>query len=614
MDENMKNWVKKFGGWLPLLIVFVSILPKAYFIKTFASSGDDHLVASSILYGKMPFNESKIRITINDQVKPTYHSFPKKIARKLDSTGHLMPMLHRLHFLFPLYAVPNESTYAPLQFFLTAFLVRDTQSMFTNVVMGRLPSLLVHTFGLLLFLYLMVRYFKGAENTVSLCFSLLILSFSYEHLMYSFQMESYAIGIFGILLLAILYLYYLERDLVDVKSSYISIGLVCAMLMLMQYQLLFFSFAAVCGIVYYSIRRRVPFPVLSRRMFFSGLVFMFFFIPIFIMFLSKHTEHVGKFLIGENGPYTKYWFPGYTIVGWKDGIYYFIRFFSFNLLEVFRTMTYLFSPNSVAEVISFGVNFSLFAIGLIVVATHKNNNYSRQMIVFLLFSSLVWLIAVLSGRIALTPDRHCLILLPIFVFFIYFGSVTIGDFIEKSKLLPGLAGKVFLAVFLFTLLFSSYDFLSKRTEPLIIAGINESSVGDSSLIITNDRLFYLFSAKKRVPIFLDTKDKSRTGWLVSPQQKDFIPQRVYFILRDQINWIGDAKGQFDFEKSIDYLPEQIKSENGPLNTLFVSHQYKVTLDTVYTVVDDEVNRTFYKKRDERILILDIEKSQNTLHQ
>ena len=148
----MKNWVSKFGGWLPLLIVLIAIIQKGCYIKSFSSSGDDNLVASSIIYGKKPFNESKVRITINDKGKPTYYSLPKKLARKLDSTGNLMPVLRKLHFLFPLYAVPNETTYAPFQFFITAFLVNNEQFLFTNIVMGRIPSLIIYFLGLLLFL------------------------------------------------------------------------------------------------------------------------------------------------------------------------------------------------------------------------------------------------------------------------------------------------------------------------------------------------------------------------------------------------------------------------------------------------------------------------------
>ena len=600
----MKNWIVKFGGWLPIFIVVASIFLKAYYIKDFASSGDDNLVASSILYGKKPFNESKFRITINDKAKPTYYSIPKKLARKLDSTDHLMPILSKLHFLFPLYAVPNETTYAPLQFFLTVFLVRDTQSMFTNIVMGRLPSLLVHFFGLLLFLYLMVKYFNGGDNPVALCLSLLVLSFNFEHVMYAFQMESYAIGVFGVFLLILGYFKYLDKYLIDEKSSLINVGLFCALLMLMQYQLLFFSFAAVCSVLYFSYIANLSFRLVARRMIYSGIVFLIFFIPIFFIFLSKHTEHVAKFLIGEGSYATKYWFPGHKITGFVDGMIYSCRFFSLNLLEVFRSMTYLFTPDSIAETISFGLNLILFTVGFFYVILNKQNKYLKWMKVFLFFSSIVWLIIIITGRVALTPDRHSLILLPIFIFFIYFGLVKTATLLEYFRFRIKYLNTGAILVTTFILFYSTNQFLSKRIEPLLLAGFYEQNIPDNSLIITNDRMLYLFSKKKGVPVYLEVNDKSRQGWLLPPIKADYFPQRVYYVLRDQRDLVGLLDGEFEIDRSEKFLPDQIKKENIALRDLFLSKSYKLVKDTVYTIIDDEVNKGFHKRRDERILILD----------
>lgn len=600
----MSNWVKKFGGWLPLLIVLVSVTQKAYYMRTFASSGDDNLVASSIIYGKMPFNETKFRTTINDTIKPTYHSLPKIYARKLDSAGYLMPILRQMHFLFPLYAVPNETTYAPLQFFLTAFLVRDSQSLFTNIFFGRLPSLLVHFLGLLLFLYLMVKYFNGSENLGALCFAILVLSFSHEHVMYSFQMESYAIGVFGLLLLFLGYLTYIDKKMLNEKSSFVSIGFFCALLMLMQYQLLFFSFAAVCSIIYFSFLAKVSLRVIAKRIIFSGATFLLFFLPIYFMFLSKHTEHIAKNLIGGSAHVAKYWFPAHIATDWKDGLIYFFSFFSSNFLDVFRSMTFLFIPFSTAETIFFGVNLTLFIVGFISTMKNSNDPFLKWIKVFLFLSSLVWMALLISGRIALTPDRHSLILLPIFVFFIYFGCVKITGFLSAKKLPSKQIGKVVVIVAFLTFLYSTNDFLSKRIEPLYLAEFNEKNVPNKSLIITNDRILYLFSKQQNIPIFLQTDDRSRRGWLSSPIDDAHIPQKIYFILRDQVNWIDNQGGAADFSNLINQLPEEIESKNKTLSGHFIANNFKLSMDKHHIIMDDEVNPYFYKKREVRIIILD----------
>lgn len=594
----MSNWVKKFGGWFPLLIVLVSVTQKAYYLKTFASSEDDNLVASSIIYGKMPFNETKFRTTINDTIKPTYHSLPKIYARKLDSAGYLMPILRQGHFLFPLYAVPNETTYAPLQFFLTAFLVRDSQSLFTNIFMGRLPSLLVHFLGLLLFLYLMVKYFSGSENLGALCFALLVLSFSHEHVMYSFQMESYAIGVFGVLLLLLGYLTYMDKKMLNEKSSFISIGFFCALLMLMQYQLLFFSFAAVSSIIYFSFLAKVSLRVIAKRMIFSGATFLLFFLPTYFMFLSKHTEHIAKNLIGGSAQLAKYWFPAHIATDWKDGLIYFFSFFSSNFLDVFRSMTFLFTPFSIAETIFFGINLTLFIIGFISTIKNRNDLFLKWIKVFLFFSALVWMALLISGRIALTPDRHSLILLPIFVFFIYFGGVKITDFLTRNKMPSKQIGSVVIIIALLTFLYSTNDFLSKRVEPLYLAGFNEESIPSKSLIVTNDRVFYLFSREKGIPIFLDTKDMSRRGWLRPLGDVNYLPERIYFVMNNpEKSWLV---GENFKRKYFDLFSYKLNNEKY-FKEDYLSESFQTEYDTTFSVKDDEVNPAFEKQRDIRII-------------
>lgn len=609
----MKSWIKKFGGWLPIVIVLVSVTQKLCYIDSLASSGDDNLVATSILYGKMPFNESKVRITINDKTKPTYFSYSKKIARKLDSTGFLMPTMRTLHFLFPFYAVPNETTYAPLQFLFTAFLVRDSQSFFTNIVMGRLPSLLVHSFGLLLFLYLMVKYFNGSNNLFALCYCLSILSFSFENVLYSLQMESYSIGVFGVFLLIFFYLRYLEKDLSNQKSSYISIGLICSILMLMQYQLIFFSFAAVCGIIFFSLNRKVPFVILAKRIIFSGLIFLTFFIPIYILFLNKHTNHVAEHLVGDTQA-LKYWFPSHLITGFKDGVFYFFKFFSSNLVEVFRVMTLTFPAFTMFEKISFLFNISLLFAGLFYLIKSRKDQTIYSFIIFLFFTVFVWGVLIVIGLFALTPDRHSLIFLPVFAIVEYFGCVFLiskiinakNRFINKTEI-------IVIVVFSLIFLVSVNEFLRNRIEPLFIANFNEKTIPPNSLIISSDRVIYLFSKKKNyVPIYLQVRDSSRRGWLVTPKENIFLPKRIYFLMRfekyhilspkDLPKNIEDALNSF--KVLVEELPLEIRDGNKDLNDLFIKNSYKQILNKEYSVIDDEVYPKFYRERFLRLVILE----------
>ena len=75
-------------------------------------------------------------------------------------------------------------------------------------------------------------------------------------------------------------------------------------------------------------------------------------------------------------------------------------------------------------------------------------------------------------------------------------------------------------------------------------------------------------------------------------------------MRDQRDLVGLLDGEFEIDRSEKFLPDQIKKENIALRDLFLSKSYKLVKDTVYTIIDDEVNKGFHKRRDERILILD----------
>ena len=90
----------------------------------------------------------------------------------------------------------------------------------------------------------------------------------------------------------------------------------------------------------------------------------------------------------------------------------------------------------------------------------------------------------------------------------------------------------------------------------------------------------------------------------SPIDDAHIPQKIYFILRDQVNWIDNQGGAAEFSNLINQLPEEIESKNKKLSGQFIANNFKLSMDKHYTIMDDEVNPYFYKKREVRIIILD----------
>ena len=156
-------------------------------------------------------------------------------------------------------------------------------------------------------------------------------------------------------------------------------------------------------------------------------------------------------------------------------------------------------------------------------------------------------------------------------------------------------------------------FLRKRIEPLFIANFNEKTIPQNSLIISSDRVVYLFSKKKNyVPIYLQVKDSSRRGWLVTPKENIFLPKRIYFLMRfekyhilspkDLPKNIEDALNSF--KVLVEELPLEIRNGNKDLNDLFIKNSYKQILNKEYSVIDDEVYPKFYRERFLRLVILE----------
>lgn len=79
--------------------------------------------------------------------------------------------------------------------------------------------------------------------------------------------------------------------------------------------------------------------------------------------------------------------------------------------------------------------------------------------------------------------------------------------------------------------------------------------------------------------------------------KDIVPQKIYFILGSQNTRIFDQKEQSDcMDDSSIYIPKGITLENTNVNNLLLAKNFKVSADTVYTVLEDEICPGFIKKK------------------
>jgi hypothetical protein len=254
-----------------------------------------------------------------------------------------------------------ENSCAPFQFLITPFLINDTQKLEDVFFGGRLPSFVFSILSIFLLIQLLYKFFDGNNYLLPLIYAVILFSFSYEFVVFSIQMESQAIVIFAMLILLKAHLVFLNDKQYENKKKSFLFGIICGLLLTMQYQLLFFIGASYLAIVYHILILKK----LSKQIIINGLysvfAFLLFFLPIYYLFLSKYTEHVAHMLAG--GEKSAYYFPAHVYQGWRDFISYTFRFFFNNFTSVFRYMTMFFPVNTFLEKATFFINFLFFAIG-----------------------------------------------------------------------------------------------------------------------------------------------------------------------------------------------------------------------------------------------------------
>ena len=501
-----------------------------------------------------------------------------------------------IHFLYPFFAVSNENTYAPLQFVFTAFLIHSGQTLTETFWWGRFPSFIFSLISILLLVKILVRYFGGTHNKLAVIYAALIISFSYEFMIYSVQMESYAIGIMAVLYLIHIHLSFLAERKYQHKLKSALFGISCGILLCMQYQLLFFILASFLSIIFEIIRNKA----LKKVVIINGVIllvcFLTFFFPIYILFLSKYTNHVAEHLM--SGDKLRYFFPAYQYQGIIDYCKYFFSFWILNSVSVFRYMTMSFPEHSVIEILLVLINGILLVLGFRKLFKETNAHYQSYLI-FLACSSIIWLALVSKGSLAFTPDRHSLILLPFFCINIFFGIQLLlsQQFILLRKYISFLIPIVFLSFFLLTY----KGFFMGRKEPFISQEFKRAIQKHKiDLMVARQEIFYLMPEMYSCPIFYYSKDLSRQAWIFKPTNNVPHLQTIALIGPSSTNGVEPPPMQ---------LPKTVAE--------YYQQSEMVDLDVNYHLIDafqfksktDEVNDQFTRWIDVEIKIFQNTKPQ-----
>ena len=134
-------------------------------------------------------------------------------------------------------AIAKTSTFAPLQFYLTALTIDFDTSYTVSKTTFRLPSAIFSLMALFM-LYQFSKKMEQDEGWYIFIIGSTVLSVSWMFLIYSSQGENFAAGIFSLLTMLYMYMHYKNSE-ASIKSS-LKFGFFLSLLCLLHYQTIFF--------------------------------------------------------------------------------------------------------------------------------------------------------------------------------------------------------------------------------------------------------------------------------------------------------------------------------------------------------------------------------------
>lgn len=430
---------------IPLLlrwILLIIIICLGFYIRfidlsTHFSHCDDNGVAYTILDVKTPKDISAVRGILAEKA-----NYPRlKILIKLDQLGLLEPLLSiEKHLkIAQFFIIPLRWTYAPLQYIFTPIFISREQSYREILFWGRLPSFIFSILSLILLVPL-YRLFRKGEYFQYLIFSLVLFTFSWEHIIYSKHMASYSIGVLSVVLILYLLLYNVEHVDFSIKRMLLH-SFLLAILSHAQYQILIFVFAYYLSLFYYYLNKTEEKLKLIKNFSLSVIFYLVLIFPMYFLFLQHLSSRGTSYVIHAGKQFIFNFQPNAPLV--EEFIKALLFFFKNSIIVLQSNLTFL--PESHPFIFPMTCFFiTLFSLGIL--SFFLTKNVKKQMIgLFFLILAILWAILILQKKIALGPTRHNLILLPCQVIILSEGLGFIFNKIKNSNLKHSLG--VFFSLF-----------------------------------------------------------------------------------------------------------------------------------------------------------------------
>lgn len=347
---------------------------------------------------------------------------PAQILLKVKKSEEGKPLRKLLE---PSLYLGANTSYAPLQFFLTNQLLDESMGYRETLYWGRIPSFLFSFLTIILFFWLLVKYYDEVRVLHKPLYQALLIlgtvmfAFSWEHVIYTKFMGSYTIGPF-FLVLFLLQLFQMAK-----RESYPWTYLLFPLFLIMlggisQYQLILFvpGFAvATAWLMYrplYANHERV-------RASLTLLVFGFSYVSYFIFVWKKFLKPNGGSIAGERGLEDMFLLGLENHDGFLTKAGRVIEFFPLNFGRLIGSnLSYTFESTPLSYLI-WTFCFFFLLMGYFKLWSDSKDNVRRSFALFITVTGIVWMGLIFQGKMALSPTRHHMILIPLMILLVLEG-------------------------------------------------------------------------------------------------------------------------------------------------------------------------------------------------
>ena len=414
------------------LIFLIGFLSRIDSLKNHFTHVDDIGVAKVIIDSK----NNPIIKNIFDKNHENYNNKYKIIIR--ENFNEDSKILKFLRNVFPFVSVSFYYSYSPIQFIFTNILLEFSDNYEEIKIFGRIPSLIFSILSFIIFYNLGKKIFNKDEKYI-LLFCVSIFYLSWEYIFISSLMHNYSLGILSILIILNNYIFS-KKGLNDLNNLFTKKkAIILAILFYCSYQVLIPIIAFGLYTVLIKIKKNDNF--LDKKFFNFFLIVGILILPglIWISVSDFGSISVNSWNSGKNGIF-------YFQISNLENISYFFSFFFKNFYYIFSRSLSFFPENNYFFNFVFLVLLVIVIFGIIDTYREKNE-IKTNFIIFSSFIFLVWLVLVFFNKLTLSPTRHSIILLPIFLIFLGYGLIAV------SKLLIQLKAKKFNSFFQFFLIF-----------------------------------------------------------------------------------------------------------------------------------------------------------------